>query len=67
MDKLTQAEYEAVDDSIDAELYAARKGSPERLQAAQARKAAWEVANALPVRTWQERQERFAALAKFKV
>jgi hypothetical protein len=64
--KLTDAEYEALNDAIDGELYAARKGSPERLEAAKSRKAAWEAANALPTRTWEQRQARFAALAAFK-
>jgi hypothetical protein len=67
--KLTDAEYEALNDAIDAELYAARKGHAgdiTRLEAAKARKAAWEAANALPTRTWEQRQARFAALAAFK-
>jgi|GEM_PF-2991345 len=61
--KLTQAEFEAVDDGLSAALRATRPGTPERT-AVEARRAIWEAAIALPDRTWAQREERLAAIAE---
>lgn len=62
MVKLTEAEFLAVGDTIDAAMRTSKKDTPERV-AAQTKRDVWEAAIALPQATWAQREARFAAIA----
>ena len=59
---LTDTQFSATQDKIDAALRATKRGTPERA-AAEARTVAWEAANALPQATAAQRKTRHAAIA----
>lgn len=58
---LTEAEFTACQDKIDAEIRATQRGTPERA-AAVVRSDEWEAAYNLPVRTLDQRTARHAAI-----
>ena len=58
---LTQEQFEAVDDKINAARLATKMGTPERA-AIDAKRASWETAIALPQRTAAQREVRLAAI-----
>ena len=62
--KLSQAQFETVNDKIDAKVHASRRGTPERTEA-EALSARWEAVLATPQRTFAQREERLAAIARF--
>ena len=59
---LTQVEFSAVQDTLDAALRATKRGTPERA-AVDARIAVWEAAIALPQATQAQRDARHEAIA----
>lgn len=61
--KLTQAEFAAVQDKVDAAIRASKRGTPERA-AADEQSQAWERAIALPDATASQREVRWAEIAK---
>lgn len=63
MDKLTEEQFGMAQDAVDAALRASKRGTPER-EAAQAVSAEWEAAIALPQATWQQREDRLAAISE---
>lgn len=60
--ELTQAEFSAVQDKIDAMARAARRGTEEQKATFEAANADWETANALPQIKFTDRKVRHAAL-----
>lgn len=61
---LTQAQFTAVQDQIDAASHKAFRGTPEQKECFAVAERIWEAAIALPDRTAQNREDRFAAIAK---
>lgn len=59
---LTETQFAAAQDKIDAAIRAAKRGTPERA-AAEAQGAEWETAIALPQATAQQRTARRAEIA----
>lgn len=60
--QITEAQFSAAQDKLDAELRGARRGTHDRA-VVDARLAKWEAANALPQATWQNRKDRLEAIA----
>lgn len=61
---LSQIQFAAAQDKLDATVRAAKRGTPERV-AADALSAAWETVLASPDRTAAQRDERLAKIADF--
>lgn len=61
MKKLTDAQFNQVQDAIDDAMRSAKQGTPERV-AIMAKAAEWEEANDLPQATAAQREARYAAL-----
>jgi len=64
--KLTQAQFAAVQVTIDSLLQGSKRGSPERAAADQL-SAEWEAVFASPQATFAQREARLAAIAAFAV
>lgn len=64
--QLTQAEFEAAQDALDARLRSTKRGSPEREEIEIVNRL-WERANALPERSVEEREFRRAAIAQVAI
>lgn len=63
---LTEQQFAAAQNTLDARLRATKRGTPERA-AVDAQVAIWEAACALPAVSFAQREVRFAAIAKAAV